>query len=153
MPDRRGGIFWGCIIIYISDTRSDNTIIFFIKFEYVWSIMGMGTILVPPYICISKARNSNARGVFFGHGGIRRYSNVFRLVDHLVKLLACLWRLWVVWFWLSGMRASDTFPLLRLTSWQLSWQMRMTRRTRSYHWRIQTSLSPSADACWLGSAK
>ena len=39
---------------------------------------GNGYNFSTPYICISKARNSNARGekVFFGHGGIRRYSNV-----------------------------------------------------------------------------
>ena len=40
---------------------------------------GNGYIFSTLYICISKARNLNARGekVFFGHGGIRRrYSNV-----------------------------------------------------------------------------
>jgi len=38
----------------------------------------MGTILVPLTFASQKARNSNARGekVFFGHGGIRRSSNV-----------------------------------------------------------------------------
>ena len=49
----------------------------------------------PLHLHLKSSQFKRARGekVFFGHGGIRRYSNVFRLVDHLVKLLACWWRL------------------------------------------------------------